>query len=329
MSLSFYSGGNQPRVPTVVLIGAARSGKTIIGNLLGSCQHVEHIDQPWLLEMLPIMAGEGILSETLAIQMFQTYEYELWNDRILMRHVNFRPADLSSIWRQKTPQEIFTRLIGLYSRDDVRRYVRERCPTLVLTFTDALPFCDFFWKALPGCKLLHIVREGLEVALEVEQKRWLSDEELRHPLHPNLYRTYANVSAIYHLPYWVERGLEKRFLVASEYARALWYWRRLMEMADTATKNRPDTQELRIVKLSDVLDRPRETISSLIEFVGVTQTEVTEGLLARIKHREKKVVPERVLDNVAREELIAMRKIYQELDLPNQNIDMVLCGKVS
>jgi hypothetical protein len=201
MSLSFYSGGNQLSVPTVVITGVARSGKTLVGNLLGSCQNVEHIDEPWLLMMLPIMAGEGAMPEMLARQMFQTYAYELWNDRILMRHVNFRPSDLSSIWKQKTPEEIFTRLIGLYSRDDVRRYVSENRQTLILTLTDTVPYCDFFWKTLPKCKIVHIVREGLAVALEVKRKRWLSDDEIRRPSHAKPYRAYSESinSVTYHL----------------------------------------------------------------------------------------------------------------------------------
>lgn len=323
--LSFHSGRNQLGVPVVIITGVARSGKTLVGNLLGSCQHVEHIDEPWLLMMLPILASEGLVSEPLAIQMFQTYVSELSYDRILMRHVNFRPADLSSIWRQKTPQEIVTRLIGLYSRDDVRQYVREKQPTLVLTLTDTLPFCTFFYKAFPDCRIVHVVRDGLDVALAVAEKRWLADEELTKPLHPNLYRAYISKGTTYYLPYWVEIGYEERFLGFSEYTRGLYYWRRLMQMALVLGEYSVQTKSFRVVRFRDVLDRPREEISALIEFLGLIPTDLTEGLLAAISHCEKEV-PNESLNNVDRRELDAVRMVYQELDMPTDKIDRLLCG---
>lgn len=322
MKFSFCSAANQPPVPTVVITGVARSGKTLVGNLLGSCLHAEHIDEPWILMELPIMAGKGLLPEPVAVNIFQTYLYELLNDRVLMRHANFRPADLSSVWRQKTPQEILDRLLGLQSRDDVRRYLRESHTTAVLTLTDTVPFCAFFQKALPGCRIVHVVHDGFEVAFDVAEKHWLSNEELVNPRHSNLYRHYVRPQdrMTYHLPFWLEEGKEEIYLGWSEYARALYYWRRHMEVACESKGVLEGQNVLRVIRLSDILDRPCDAIRALTEFLGLTPTELTEDLLRKIVRRERQL-PDKVFAEVSHDEWQAVKKSYEGLGLSADRLE--------
>ena len=326
-TLAYPSGAEQlSRLigKVVVIIGAGRSGKTLVGNLLGSCQRVEHIDQPWLLDTLPVLAGHGLIPESLAVQMFQAYTVELWYDRILMRNVNFRPEDRSSIWQQKGPQEILSRLVGLYSRGDVQRYVGEQSTALVLTMTDNLPFFPFFMKALPDCHLIHVLRDGLDVALEVADRRWFSDEEHLQPVHANPYRPYqtSGDGAKHYIPYWVEEGTEDRFLSSSEFARGLCYWRRLMEK----TTSSAGMEKMRVVKLADVLDRPEETISQLIGSLAMEKTNLTGSLLGKIQREEPPKLPAASLNDFEIDELRKVRESYPVFGLPTDNIDALLAG---
>ena len=98
MFKSYFSAQNLPPARVVFIVGAHRSGKTLIGNLLGSCERVEHIDEPWSLIQTVILAGHKLLDESVARDLFLTQLYEIINDRILMRHVNFREIDLSLIF---------------------------------------------------------------------------------------------------------------------------------------------------------------------------------------------------------------------------------------
>lgn len=326
IDLCFYSGANQlDRLASsvVIITGVGRSGKTLVGNALGTCHGVDHIDEPWFPMMLPILAGHGLIAEKLAIHMFQTSIVELSNDRILMRNANFRPADLSSIWQQKTPQEIFNRLLGLYSRDDVRRYAHDAKSSLVLTLTNTLPFWHFFRKALPACRIIHVLRDGLAVAHDVAQKRWLSDDELSRPMHALPYREYVRPSngAKCYLPFWVETGKEERYLNLSEYARGLYYWRRLIELSEITNADQGCIQPPLVVKLQDVLNGPRETLSTLIETLGMSKTELTEQLFARIVPEAREEAAVELSGEEDRQELCAVRKAYLKLNLPTQGID--------
>lgn len=326
--LSFFAGRNHQLQNVVVITGAGRSGKSLVGNLLGSCENVEHIDEPWLLMELPEMVGHGLISEVVAIDIFRTCLYELLNDRILMRHVSFRPSDISSIWAQKSPQEILLRLIGLNSRADVRQYVSEKRTTLVLTLTDTLPFCDFFQKALPGCRIVHVVREGLAVALDVFEKHWLSDEEFSRPRLGCLYRQYngSGNPGPYYLPSWVELGEEEAFLSRSEFARGVYYWRRLMEAGRLVRNQLSDARLLYVRRFCDLLDQPRAVVGSLTELLGLKPTQATEALLAQLK-REDREVPDAHLCALNNDELSSIKEIYREFGMPTNQLDRLTTGR--
>src|SRR5688572_28712661 len=102
---TFVSGSLDLTLPIYVVTGAARSGKTLLGKVLGTCAHVEYLDEPWLPIVLSMAADQGNMPRALAEGLMRTYVYELLNDRILMRHANFRPSDLTSMWLQKSPEE--------------------------------------------------------------------------------------------------------------------------------------------------------------------------------------------------------------------------------
>ena len=324
--LAFYSGNNRVYGSVVIITGSSRAGKSTVGNLLGSCREADFIDEPWPLVMLTILAGAGTLSEALAISMFQTYLVELWHDRILMRNANFRPADQSSIWRQKSPEEIGARLFNVHTREDVKAYTEDISRTLVVSLSDTLPYCRFFWKAIPECQILHVVRDGLDVALSLTRKGWYSDEELLHPLHSSPYRVYRRLSddTLYHLPPWVELEQEERFLNLSEFARCLYCWRRTMETVDSAAEGEEqEWRQPRLVKSSELFDHPRETIMGLTDALGLTHTELTGGLLSKI-YTEMPKIPEELMSEIERDDLRALREIYLKFDMPTHSVDRAL-----
>lgn len=331
MDLSFYSGDTQLEQlasSVIVLTGTGRCGKTTVGNILGTCRGTEHIDDPWLLANLPTLAGRGVMPEALALQMFRTQAWHLLYNRILMRHVNFRPNDLSSIWKQKSPQEIISRITGLYSIKDIYKYAETTPTTLVLSLANTVPFYQFFWEAMPGCQIIHMLREGLDVAVEVTEKHWFSDDELRRPFHPDPYRPYVRHAdaATCYLPYWVEEGAEERYVNSSEFGRGLQYWRRLMEMSGLADPSHDSLHDMRTVRMSDVLDRPSETIDALITSLGLEKTELTDPLVANVRRPEGEHEPIEVSSGVEREELQAMNVLYAGLGLSTERISQLLAA---
>lgn len=328
MNISFDAGINQLSKLTggvIILTGAGRSGKTTLGNILGSCDNVEHIDEPWFPMMLPIMAYEGMIAEDLAHQLFITQIVELLYDKYLMRHVNFRPQDLSSVWQQKTPKEILSRLIGLDSREDARIYAAKQQPILVLTLTNTVPYIDFFRKAYPECSVIHVVREGLQVAMEFYSKGWLSNAEHLSPSQASPYRKYVSITdgTTYYLPYWLEQGQEQRYLAASEFGRGLHYWRRIMSGLDWSAAEESG-QYIRTVKFSEIASCPENTIKTLLNDLGLASTSLTKQLLSQIKPDVDAEINPAMISDIELNELRSVRQIYLDLGMSTSRLDSLL-----
>lgn len=281
MDLRYFSGAAQAAFRTVILTGSARSGKTILGNILGSCEHAEHIDESWLLGQLPALVGSGAIAEPLGTSIFQTCAYEQLAGRILMREASFRPTDRSFIGAQKPTDEIVRRLIDLQSRADVGRHLAANPVTLILTLPDTVPFVDFLARAMPGCIVVHVARNGFAVAASVRDKHWFADEELRRPQHTYLCRQFTDSRGVWHLPFWIAEGDEAAFLRWPEYSRGLYYWRRLMEMGLRASRAlAPD--RLHLVTYDALVGDPRRVAGGIAGALGLARTELTERLIAKV-----------------------------------------------
>jgi len=305
----------------VVVTGAARSGKTTISNILGSCKYVEHVEEPFPLMVLPILAGNGDISESLALQLFRTSLVELLNDRILMRNSNFRPQDSSSIWNQKSVQEILNRLVTMESRQDVTEHLETNPTTLVLTLTDTLPYSDFFWKAVPECQVIHVVRGGLSVAQEVAGRGWFNDEQLLNPTTANPFNIYVNEDNTYYLPYWVESEAKGEFLDSSSYIRSLYYWQRILGLAINQEwyQGNPNLHTIKLHDMVNSSDGESSVINQLIDNLHLDKTELTDSLIAKIYRRDPAILPTIARGSHASTVVAEALALYRHFEIPEES----------
>lgn len=313
----FYSSA--PNFRIVIITGVCRSGKTTLGQILGSMKNVEYIDEPWTGTVIPVMQNYGALDPLIARDMFRAFVKELFNDIILLRQSNFRPKDLSNIWDRKDAGEIIDRLVRLYSRDDVHNYVKEKDPILLLNLAELIPFLPFFVDTFPKCKIIHVTRNGLDVALDVAKKQWFPNEKLKKPLsNYYLFRIFhSQKEEKYYMPWWVREGEEEKFLGMNDFAKGLYYWRRILEInqeqiAEFKTQIAPKYQE---IKFEDIVQNPQEIANKLAEFLGVSHSQKTSDKLSslNLKQDENKTYP---LEEVPADELKKAKKMLARFHYP-------------
>lgn len=317
---SEYGAGNHrfhssvPDFRIAIVTGVCRSGKTMIGQILGSMNNVEYIDEPWFPTVLPVMQNYGSIDPDIAADMFRAFTKELFNDIILLRQSNFRPYDLSTIWARKDVGEIIERLVKIHTRDDVKKYINEKKPILLFNLAELIPFMPFFVKAFPDCKIIHITRNGFDVAHEVVDKQWFSKEKFREPLsNYYLFRVFED-SGRHYIPWWVKKGEEKKFLGMNDFTKGLYYWRNLLEI------NKEDVEKFKIdksnqymeVKFEDILENPSVTAELLGSFLGVSFSKKTEAVLGLID-KNKIVKRSYNIDKVPADELEKAIKVMSEL----------------
>ena len=271
----------------VAIVGACRCGKTTLGRLLGSIKSVEYIDEPWLPMMLPVIHGKKLISSELCRDIFSAYIQELFYDIVLLRQANFRPNDLSSIWSFKEPSEIFDRLTRLDRKRDAAKYAQENRSLLLYSGPGTYPFLKSNRFLLPEGKIVHIIRNGLDVALDVAEKKWYSDESLLQPFESVLGFAYDSqkLKRQYYLPWWVEIGEEEYFLSMNNFSRGLYYWRKMNELVDGDNIEELERKSdyYTLIRFEDLLQDPKNMVRFFEKWLNRSATGKTSTLIKSLE----------------------------------------------
>ncbi len=136
------------------------------------------------------------------------------------------------------------------------------------------PFLSFApelaFDALPGSRLIYLVRDGRDVADSMVRKYdTLSDRKLAS-LETNeapIGKRYGEIC----IPWWVESGEERAFAEADQYGRAIWLWsemnarcQRFLERADVRGSGRVLT-----VRYEELMADPAGRGRALVEYLGM------------------------------------------------------------
>ena len=207
----------------VFIVGPSRSGKSSLGRLLGSLQHYFHVEENWLLLMLPAMCKEGLLSKDAFINMYRACISELVYDTLLMRTTSFRPTDHSYIYLMKSKEEVDFSLKKLQSRADVNQYLKTNEVTVVLNLSEMNPFIYLLRETYPTVPIIHVVRDPYNIAEDVLNKKWYSDVLLLKPSNRRFFHKYKYNGNHYYIPSWVGKEQATKFIKMSESERAHFY----------------------------------------------------------------------------------------------------------
>ena len=287
--LTFSSGPMHFNFRTAVISGACRSGKTTLGNILGTCSNVENSEEPWTAKLLPLVTSLGLVNDVVGREMFLTYVTELYNEIIFLRRANFRPADLSCIWAQKDHEEVYERLTRLNSRLDVKKYTKKNNPLLLLNLTEVVPFLQFILDTMPDVKFINVIRNGKNVASDCLDKHWYSDEQLQSPVKALPYQEYIHKNKVWYIPWWVNIGDEDLFISYSEYDRCIYYWCQTVESGHEVIGKMIKKGNCLKVNYSNLIEKTTETIELVTNFMGVETTPKTEYAIAKLKLRSKNI----------------------------------------
>jgi len=293
----FFPQTKKLHFTVITVTGVNRSGKTLLANLLGTMENVEFLDEPWLPMMLPVMQGLGLVAPDVAKDIFKSYTEEMFYDMILLRRANFKPYDMSSIWPMKSAKEMFDRLMNLRRRCDAEKYAMGRKTMLVFTLSGAHPFLGFIQDVFPRGKIIHVVRNGVNVATEVGSKKWFANEHLKGPSDSYMYFPFysKNQDQRYFLPWWVQEGDEELFLDLNDFSKGLYFWWKTLELsAKEAEQIQADMPNCyREVRYEDLITNPEKLVTDLAEWLKGSFTPQTHALFTTIDKsvlKEKKKV---------------------------------------
>lgn len=272
-----FNNKQNDNVQIVFLIGRARSGKTTLGRILGSMKNVDYVEEPYALSIQVLMQQLGLIDYETTKEFLRAYVAELINDIILFRTINIRPGDLSSIWATKDAPEIFNRITNVNSRADVDAYTVENKPTIVFILSNVSASFSFLLDTFPNCKIIHIIRDKVDVAKDIVKKHWFSENSLKNFKHNYLHRQYKD----YSIPWWVENGNEDIFIDAAEYDRGIYYCKRLEALGGKQRTifSSKHSDVYKEIDFGDVKCRTLQTVTELTKFLNTESTSKTMALI--------------------------------------------------
>lgn len=306
---SFPSGKFFLKFKTAIVTGVGRSGKTALGNILATNSNVEFYEEPWILNLLPAMTKLKMIDDEVGKDMFVTYLHELMNDMVLLRQANFRPNDDSSIWTKKTHTEIFSRIVKLQSRTDVKNFVKKNKPLFLMILREA-PLLNLpaVFDALPDCKIIHVIRRGIDVAYQIGEKGWLSNKQLIKPPHARIYYSTIHNGKLFYVPCWIDTKDKKKFVEYSEYERSLLYWCSLVEKWIKSFEKSDRKKQVMTVKFEDFIENPRGFVEKSNLFLNTKPSSITRTALQKVQNYDKVYGK---APKLPKELLVRTKKIYK------------------
>jgi sulfotransferase family protein len=148
---------------------------------------------------------------------------------------------------------------------------------------------DVVHSAYPEARIVHIVRDGRDVACSLLEKPWLRPRETRSDDAGIAYGAYAR--------FWVERDRRDEFERVSDARRAAWAWRSYVTAARSSTA---PSVEVRYERLAEA---PEEVAGDLAAELDASRDELTTAL-ARV-HRSSVGRHRRDLDEAQLADVLA------------------------
>ena len=249
---------NPASLDNAVIFGAPRSGTTFVMSVIEALPEAEAVSGNLFPIALAHLAARRPPAETReALEHGLRGALRDYADSAVYRA---RVAALRKWWlADRRPAGLAAALRG----ERVERVLVYKEP--FLSFAPELAY-----EALPGSRLVYLVRDGRDVADSMVRKYdTLSDAKLAD-LESNeapLGRRHGDL----YLPWWVESGGEESFAAADQFSRAIWLWRE-MNARCQAFLDRPDvlaSGRVLTVRYEELMADPVAGGEELIEHLGM------------------------------------------------------------
>ena len=255
---------------TLILIsGPARSGTSLLGNLIASFESIEYSFEPPLLFTL-LRLKKQIPLESWKL-VYETYIYEdLLLGAVSGRSSNFRKKDESSIYNYKTNEEAQRRLEGPGSKLQIQQLSADR--RLAIKVPDVVDVLPSLLNFYPDMSVITIFREPIATINSWLSRAWLSDESLtgENTIFP--FKKYKN----FRIPHFIPLGKEEYFVELSELGRIVYYLNHAYESISVLPKKI-------LIRYEDMCNQPIETILYLSRVLKTIPTKKTNELMSKIR----------------------------------------------
>ena len=271
----------------VILVdGAPRSGKSLLGQIISSFERVEIERIEPYLESISILYALKKMSKDAAVTLLRREIDMKLYDSMISRNINFRFSDRTGVFNDANTIEYIKRLFKKEGENVLER-IEEEKPIFQLMSHDMLQKADLFFDAFGDClRIIEMVRHPVDLITSMESKGY----GIGIGINPLLWEL-AIKSKEQDVPYYAS-GWTDEYLMATPIDRVI----RIVQQLTKEVKEKYDllspSQKSQVfyIPFEKFVTTPDKYIDRLTEFIGSAKTKRTN------KAKAKQRVP-RTLDS--------------------------------
>lgn len=264
---------------TVVFIdGLEGCGKTLFSSLISSFDRVEKLTYSYEIEHICTLNFLNKIESSACSSLIQMWTDLILYNTMMSREVNFRPSDLSSIFKHN---QKFQYLIRLFNKGDehIPSLISDKKPILALTVHKLISCSTPIFQSLGNrARFIEIVRHPLYMIVQQS----LNNEKLINTVRD--FVTYFDYNGIT-VP-WYSKGWEKEFLSLNPIEKSIVYIDKMTDLTNSVKRNIENpSHSILTIPFEKFVINPDDYMSKIANFIGSSITKHT------LKELKKQNVP--------------------------------------
>jgi len=264
--------------------GLGGCGKTLFSRLVSTFDRVELLNFSYEIELICALFYLNKISKDAAVGMIQLLTDLKLYDSMQSRNINFRPSDLSSVWRTSNKWKYFRRLFQKGDEHVIER-IRNEKPILLFNTHQTLGNSKPIFSGLRDRALmLNILRHPLYMLLQ----NHLNMERLCVNNNPRAFAlTYSYKG---HLLYSWTKEWKDLYLKSNAIDRAIYYMVKLTEIRDSfIAKNIKLNNQILSIPFETFILNPQPYLEKLEKFLDTKMSHKTNKVLKEQNVPRKKI----------------------------------------